>query len=388
MMSSVMNTNNAYFDGESLLDAVVTLPTEQMQRAAQLCQSITHADLQWQTYLDAIALFGVEQWLRDRAPDLSLHIDPKSLQPSGDTSHRRVNRLNAGDFTLCILATGTLTDTVVPVPMAAVDDAQQVPHFYVLVDVEEEYDQARIAGFLRYDQLAHHQPETLIPAADGTYTVALDWFERDPEELLLYLRCLAPEAIARPVGSAEPPVDPIFSQLADRAMNVGTWLRDRLDDVAEELSWVLLPTRANAPAMLSTRTPVEQYDAVVSELIDRGMDIPSHARGAYRDLCWGQTTLRLYVVTWELHTPGQSPEWTLLLILGAPLGAPPPLGARMVVRDEQQALVDQTLTEQSINSYLFAQVVGEPHEQFWVTVDMNNGVVVTLPPFRFAPNAL
>ena len=171
-------------------------------------------------------------------------------------------------------------------------------------------------------------------------------------------------------------------------MNVGTWLRDRLDEVAEELSWVLLPARANAPAMLSTRTPVEQYDAVVSELIERGMDIPSHARGAYRDLCWGQTALRLYVVTWDLHTSGHPPEWTLLLILGSPLGVQPPLGIRLIVRDDQQTLVEQSLTEQSLNSYLFAQVVGEQHEQFWVTVDMNNGVVVTLPPFRFAPNFL
>lgn len=389
MMSSVMNTNHDYFDGESLLDTLITLPSAQLQRAAQRCESIPDADLQWQTYLDAIALFGVEEWLRDRAPSLPLHTGNNPLlNARGILTHRLPNCLEVGGFQLCVLSMGTLTDTVVPVPVAAVNDAEQVPHFYVLATVEEEEGRVRITGFLRSDQLMQHHPSALSVTEDGTYAFNLDWFETDPDDLLLYLRCLEPEAIPRPVASTTPATDPIFAAAATQAMNVGTWLRDRLDEVAEELAWVLLPPRASAPAMLSTRTPVEQYDAVVSELLERGIDIPTHARGAYRDLAWEHTTLRLYGATWELQTSGHAPEWTLLLILGAPLGAQPPLGIRMIVRDDQQTLVDQTLTEQSPNSYLFAQVVGERHEQFWVTVDMNNGAVVTLPPFRFAPDAL
>lgn len=366
-MITTMNSNNTYFDGESLLNTVISVLPDHMQRAAQLCQSITDPDLQWQTYLDAIALFGVEAWLRDRTPHLSLSTQHSQLlQHSGDAALPLVNRLDAGDFHLCILSTGTLTDTHVPVPTAAVEDSSQIPHFYVLVNVEEEYEQVRVAGILRADQLSQHQ---LDPATDGTYAFALDWFDTNADDLLLYLRCLEPSAIARP-------------NVRERAINVGAWLRDRLDDVAAELSWVLLPPPA-APVMLSTSTPTNQTDTVVSELMAQGMDIPSHARGAYHDLCSGTIDLRLYAVTWESGIPEPSAEWTLLLILGAPPNSPPPLGVRMIVRDDQQPLFDRTLTGQSAHHYLFAQLAGEPHEQFWVTVNLHNGVTVTLPPFRF-----
>ncbi|NJL42179.1 MAG: DUF1822 family protein, partial [Leptolyngbyaceae cyanobacterium SM1_4_3] len=71
----------------------------------------------------------------------------------------------------------------------------------------------------------------------------------------------------------------LFSQ---QTVNAGLWLRDQLDAVAQELSWVLMPpfNASTAPAM---RSVVEELETVASTLRNQGFAIPQEARGAYRD---------------------------------------------------------------------------------------------------------
>jgi hypothetical protein len=70
-------------------------------------------------------------------------------------------------------------------------------HFYVVIGIEEDLEIAAIRGFLRYDQLVNYQSE-LQPEVDWNYHLPLAWFNREPNELLLYLQCLAPTAIPLP----------------------------------------------------------------------------------------------------------------------------------------------------------------------------------------------
>jgi hypothetical protein len=63
------------FNGMFLSLENITLSPEQMTWAIELSQSIVSETQRWQTYLNALALAGIEQWLQKRAPELTLSND-------------------------------------------------------------------------------------------------------------------------------------------------------------------------------------------------------------------------------------------------------------------------------------------------------------------------
>jgi hypothetical protein len=401
--------NDFIVNGVFLTLESIPLSPEQIEWAIQISQSVT-SEIQWQTYLNALALAGVEQWLQKRAPELTLKSEwlagregnfslDKPHQhlmrkPPDATFSKSICQLNVNEFKVYLIATDSLYDTQVSLSKIAVESSEFIPHFYVLVEILEELEQTHIWGYLQRDQLIHQQQSIgLQHESDTAYLLPLDWFEQDSDKLLLALRCLDPTAI--PVVSQEPTVQssPLASpvqELTQRAINVGLWLRDEIDRVAQELSWILLPTPSLTPSLPSKfrplRSPTEQFNDVMTQLISRGdMAIPSQARAAYRNLQWETLALRLYVVTWELLATGSIPEWTLLLILGAQPNAILPLGIKLQVRDEAQILEEPVLSNRS-QDYLYAQVIGTHNERFWVTISLANGTTLTLPPFTFDGN--
>ena len=178
-------------------------------------------------------------------------------------------------------------------------------------------------------------------------------------------------------------VNPIPS---DRALNVGLWLQDRLDALAEELAWVLMP-----PLSPQMRTVQEDVNVIVAELERDGILVPTHARGAYRSLQLSALNLRLYAFTWPHMSAGNIPEWTLLLVLGPQPGQSLPPNTRLLVRDASQLLVEQISSPELEESYLYAHVMGTWEEKFWVTVEGDFTAAdsaVHLPPFKFEPGVL
>jgi hypothetical protein len=319
--------------------------------------------------------------------------------------------------------------------------------------VGEETAQVQVRGCLPYTSLLQHLQETpLVAEADWTYRVPLSWFEGEPDDLLLWLRCLEVAAIGQATMPGDPAaatqlqaalrpllpqlqqpdlplwqvlnweqgaallrqpdvVDWLYRQrhaslgdipaaslpladapvplscLAQRAIDLGKWLQGELDELARELAWVLLPP-LGSNALRSTE---EEVESILGELEREGVEIPPSARGAYRDLRWEGVNLRLYAITWPLLSPANVPEWTLLLILGPQMGTQLPTTTRLLVRDAVQLLVEQTPSPDSDGSYLYARVAGAWEEQFWVTIDLNNGApgtVVHLPPFQFGPGQI
>lgn len=409
----------------------ITLSSEQIEWALELSQSVTSEPQQWQTYLNALALQGIKQWLQKRAPELILSSEwfsRKENDSLGDSSSQllvmskppdatfseSICQLSLNEFKLYLIATDSLYDTNVSISRTAFESSQFIPHFYVLVEVLEELEQTNIRGYLRHDWLCQHlkgdrealletadhflhqqQSIGLQPESDTTYLLPIDWFERDSDQLLLCLRCLDPAAIP-----AVSPQDSTFGSSSlpspvqkfnQPAINVGLWLKDQLDRVAQDLSWILLPPPSLSPELRSLQSPIEQFNDVIEQLVDRGnMVIPSQARGVYRDLHWENIALRLYVVAWELQATNSVPEWTLLLILGAPPNDTLPLGIKLQVRDEIQILEEPVLTDllgsrasYRSKAYLYAQVIGTHNERFWVTIALAGGTALTLPPFTF-----
>lgn len=176
----------------------ITLEPEQLKQALELSNQVGDEARKWQVYLQALALLSFEEWLQQREPEISIERESSSVwQPQYANAIDAVCNLKIGEFKVCLIPTISFTDEEVIVPRAVVDLPEFTAHFYVVVGIEEELDVAAIRGFLRHDQLVNHQPQ-LQAEADWTYQLPLVWFNREPDELLLYLQCLDPTAIPLP----------------------------------------------------------------------------------------------------------------------------------------------------------------------------------------------
>jgi hypothetical protein len=442
------STTQTYLDFEAFSPETIDLAPESIDRAVELSTQIPNEQQQWQTYLNVLALDAFEEWLDNRATDLTGDRQDDILQPAIANAINAVCNLKVNEFKVCLIAMGSLADEEVSLPRAIVDLPEFIPHFYVLVEVQEEQETALIHSFLSYEELVNRRKSVnLAPDEDWTYQLPLTWFNSDPDRLLLYLRCLELTTISLPVSqsnrtmelarirseleallpqlqspecqlwqvltweqgtavltspellnwvyqlqrgeitptstqtSLQQHLSDILQLLTQPAVNVGRWLWNELDEFAQELSWVLLPSLAPVAAM---RSPVEEFAAIVKQLAQTGVDIPAQARGAYRDLQLAGMPLRLYAVTWPMLSES-IPEWTLLLVLGATPGTSLPPGLQLRVSDQTGILVEQALDTQARDSYFFTSVVGTWDEKFIVTVGLTPAIEQTLPPFSFNP---
>lgn len=376
-------------DFEASHAQTIVLEATHIDQALQLCSQIQNEDRQWQTYLNTLALFGFRQWLWERAPELSIsHENCSNFQPPIVNRIDTVCYIRVGEFTLCLTSMGSLTVEELSIPKTAIELPEFIAHFYVVVEVQEELEQVTIRGFVRYEQLiANLQSVNLQAEADETYQLPLRWFEKDVDLLLLYLRCL--ELVTPLPKTADPsrstsPVADMVKLLTQPVLNVGLWLRDEIDEVAQEFSWVLLPAFVPSAAMRPLRSPTQELEAILIELQRMGTQIPPEARGAYQDLQLEQSRVRLYAVTWPLLSSANVPEWKLLLVLGAAPGYNnPPHDTRMRVSDETGILVERMLNRD--NAYIYACVAGTWDETFLATIALSNETKLTLPPFAFRP---
>jgi hypothetical protein len=294
------------------LTETIPLEAEQLDQALELSNQIGNEARKWQVYLQGLALLSFEEWLQQREPEISVDRERSSvLQPQYANALDAVCNLNIGEFRVCLIPTISFSDEEVTVARAVVDLPEFAAHFYVIIGIEEELEVAAIRGFLRHDQLVNYQPQ-LQAEADWTYQLPLAWFNREPDELLLYLQCLDPTAIPLPeiptnrqatLARMQAALLTLLPQLRNRplwqvltweqgvavlttpdllnwlyqsltenaadftnhlsdllqiltqqAVNVRRWLRNQMDEVMQELSWEVLP----APSPMRGTEPIRE----------------------------------------------------------------------------------------------------------------------------------
>ena len=451
------DSNHLLFDFETLPVESLTFESEQIEQAVELSKQIINEQRQWQTYLHALALFAFESWLHSRAPELMINSDNCSIwQPSYANVIDGVLNLEVGQFKLCLLARGTMGDEFVTIPRAVVDLPEYTAHFYVLVNVQEEQEEASLESFISYDKLQEYiHSFNLQPETDWTYDLSWSWFNREPDNLLLYLRCLKPSAITLPpltsqrlktleniqaqleslipqlqnsetllwqVISWETGVSLLTSpelldwlyqlqtgtisanqksaslskqltetgqRLTQKVINVSLWLQNELDEFSQSFAWNLLPATTFALSSLRSfsiinrDSPNEELEIIIAQLRDSGMDIPVEARGAYRDFNLGTNSLRLYALTWAIEEQENNPEWTLLTVLGAQPDHQLPQGLRLQLKEQNTLLSEKIVAQDSDDTYLYTRVIGREDEEFSVTIILENGETLVIPPFSF-----
>ncbi len=409
-------------DWQSLNETHTELSPEHFQKAARLCKSIPLPQQSWQVYLCALGVLGFEQWLNQRAPDLHLQQRNATIwQPPYANLIAAACNISVGNFKLCLVTASNLTEEQ-SIPFAVFDIPDFAAHFYVLMQVEEEEEQVAVSGFMSYEQYQKYkESEGLQIDTDWTYTLPSTTFNPDPDALLLNLRCLEADTIRLPFPLAAVENNTIValrqkltnlksglqtqhpSQLltvkegttllsnpdlidwayqaasgsfAPPLINVGYWLRNRIDAVAQELGWMLMPPSL---VLLKMRSLSDNFHKIRAGLEKQGIHIPPEARGAYRDLGYERGGFRLYAITWVLSETSE-PEWMLLIVLGSQPQAQMPKTLKLKVRDETQPLFTQSLSD-TRQGILYAQVIGNWDERFWVTVTADDEAVFEIPPF-------
>ncbi|MGP1383498.1 MAG: DUF1822 family protein [Thainema sp.] len=364
------------YEFNPLQPTTVILPAPALEWAVRICQRVTLGQ-QWATFLQAVALQGVQHWLESGATGIRFIYDHS--EPPGSGVQGEVN-----GFRLCIVPQGTLSEGQVTIPQTTLDSTQGFAHLYLLAEVQEEANQVTILCGLRRDRLLA-QRETLIPNGNSTYSVPVACFDTSPEEMLLYLNCLTPTQLE--TSAQETPAQ--FSTIQE-SINVGRWLSDRFntltDTVTSTLTWALLPPLSASHAMMSAHTPAEALETVLRELEPAGIVIPAMARGAYTNLQTAGVPLRLYALTWA-HLEDSQPEWCLFLVLGPAPNEQMLPGTRLMVRDAATVLAESTLSPSRSTNHLYAQVFGAWDESFTVSVELPNGATLSWPPFIFQPEA-
>ncbi|OUL20963.1 hypothetical protein BV378_28270 [Nostoc sp. RF31YmG] len=415
---------NDYLDWHSLNETRTELLPEHLKRAVRLAESIHLSQQRWQVYLCALATLGFEQWLKERAPELQIHSDSASIwQPATANLLAVACNIQVGAFKICVITASVLTDQH-SIPHAVFDIPDFAAHFYVLMQVEESEQQVAISGFINYEQYRSYQQTVRLQIEqDWTYTLPQSWFNSDPNALLLNLRCLNPDAIQLPanipsietntvtalkqkLAIIKPQLQNLYPwelltvnegiillsnpdlinwvykaatpSLVQPLINVGLWLNNEIDRVAQELGWMLMPLPALSQ-LRSLRSLQENFDQIRASLEQQGVYIPPSARGAYCDLDSEQTSLRMYAITWEVTETPDNPEWTLLIALGSQPQAQMPNTLTLEVRDETKQLFEQSLLDTS-QGILYTQVIGNWNERFWVTITADN-TVFEIPPF-------
>jgi hypothetical protein len=358
---------------EELPIEMVELSDDYLTWAVQQSQTVANPEDQWQRYLQALGVAGLREWLAERAPDLAIIDCPEDFL-----------WLRVGPFMLQLLVRGSLDDAFVHLPDPRLQLTNLIPEFCVLVTVLEEQMQIQVSGYVRQEYLQEWQSQIAELTSLPPHSIPLRKFTLNPDALLLELRCLQPQVAVQPTQD--------LTQATPMVINVALWLRDRLDAVAQELFWVLLP--AFTPATAGLRSAIAELDTVMLELSTRGITVPPEARGAYHDILLSNDRLRLYAITWSLTSPKAVTlqfceevidSWRLLLVLGTPSGDWLPGGIQWQVRDAHQLLSEQITPNNLSHALLYTEVEGDTQDAFCVTIIDASGVSVTLPPLTWRP---
>jgi Protein of unknown function (DUF1822) len=418
-----------WLDWHSLGDASTELLPEQIHRAAQLSSSIITPEQRWQVYLSALGVLGFEQWLGERAPDLQVRVNESSIWQSAYANILAAAcNIQVGPFKVCVITANKIGD-LQNIPFAVFDVPNLAAHFYVFMQVEEELQQVGVYGFMSYQQFHSLKRKTSLQVdEDLTYTVPENEFNLDADALLLNLRCLDASAIELPVSIPPTQTDTSTAlqqkltklqsdlkkhpsqfltvkeattllsnpnlinwlyaltraevvtnpQTPPPLIKVTLWLRNQIDTVASELGWMLMPTLSPSPIRELRKS--EDFQIIRDGLEAKKIYIPSTAQGASRDLNSDGVGIRLYAVIWELDEVPNTQEWMMLIALGPISGVPIPKTLKLEVRDQTQELFNQSL-EDTTTAMLYARVIGDANDRFWVTVTADESIVFEIPAF-------
>lgn len=182
----------------------------------------------------------------------------------------------------------------------------------------------------------------------------------------------------------------LIKKLTQPAINLACWLRGEFDDLARSWAWQMLPFLKPVPLPVrSTRNPAaiespeQQIQNLMKQLEAIGEQVPTEARGGYKDFSLKDVPLRLYLATWNVAVE-QVSTWKVLLILTTQTEESVPDGIRLQVGEGDRILVEKTPEHYGNEQCLYIRLSGAYNEKFTVTVTLQSGEALKFPPFSFS----
>jgi Protein of unknown function (DUF1822) len=195
-------------DFDSFDEEEISLTAAQIAEAVKVSDRIIDRELQWQIYMNALAVAVFTSWVQERDDELKVErvgvASPLENRVCTCAPKIPAAYLKISGFKVCVMAKGALDGDYVNIPHAIVNNPADPPHFYIVVEVLEEIAQALMYGFIRCDRLQQYlQAEPLETFSDGTCDLPIGWLNLEFDELLSYLRCFNPNAIPIKLVAAE-----------------------------------------------------------------------------------------------------------------------------------------------------------------------------------------
>lgn len=312
-----MNTLPTSLEFERLSNEAINLDTEEINQSIELSHQIPNDARQWQTYLNALALFTFKKWLQERDDRLTVNWEESTItKPALANVIPNVANLQVGDFKLCLITIGNSWDEQIPLSRLVVDLPEFVPHFYVFVEVLEEQESGEVRGFISYPQLRENIEtlQTTFPQPDWSYEIPLTWFDNDPNRLLLYLRALQPDAITLPTipANREQTLAALETELATLLLQ----LQEPEIELWEILNWQQGSAVLTSPELVNWIYQLQTSSINIENLETQTTPLETPlSQASIRDLIKLITQPAINVGRWlwdELDEIGESLSWTLL----------------------------------------------------------------------------
>ena len=244
-----------------LLPEVIWLEPEHFQQARKMSNQVRSEAQQWKTYLNTLGLSAFQEWLRERMPEQPINRETNLIEP--------ICQLKVGEFKLGVIATEHILDEVVHVPQAAIDRPDEAAHFYVVLEVAEEQEEAIIRGCLRYDELVNYRSKVNLQLSqDSCYQLPLSLFDAESNHLLFYCRHLEPSAIPLPGVSKESVPDSLLSVVESSRAKLSQWLEGVFDP-----GWLSIDALLGSEPNLAWSTRGIREGAKGGKLINLGMEL-------------------------------------------------------------------------------------------------------------------
>lgn len=244
-----------------LLPEVIWLEPEHFQQANRVSSKFENEAQQWQAYINTLARSALSQWLKEKIADKPIDIKPNITES--------VSCIKLGDFRLGVVAHEHFLDEVVSIPQVAIERPELAAHFYVVLEVDEEQEEAILRGFLRHDELIKYRTQVnLQPSNNGHYKLPLSLFDAELNHLLFYSRHLEPTAIPLPSTAIEGVKDSSKKTSSSSRTKLSQWLQGVLEE-----GWLSFEELVTPQANLAWSTRSASQKIRKGKLINLGMEL-------------------------------------------------------------------------------------------------------------------
>ena len=283
------NFSDNLTDFRLLLPEVIWLKPEHFEQARETRSQVRSEAHQWQTYLNALALQSLEEWLKERIPNQPVSRE-KNVIDAG-------KYLKVGEFKFWVIATENLLEEVVNVPQKGIDNPEETANFYVLLEILEEQEEVIIRGFLRYDQIVNYRNKVNLQLLDdGCYQLPLSEFDAEPNHLLYYCRFLDPTAIPLGCSAETKAEEKLLGHLKKNPIKLSQWLQGVFDE-----GWQAVDALINPEANLALSIRNVREGAKRCKLIDLEMQLDSQTVALLVNISEAEEKLGILI---QLHPMG------------------------------------------------------------------------------------